>query len=267
MAENLFPREQLSTRGEGGLYTLGHVKRTEIDKPLISVITVVYNGEKYIERAIQSVINQTYDNVEYVIIDGGSNDGTLDVIRKYDEVIDYWLSEPDKGVYDAMSKGLGVVHGDYVLFLGCDDYLFDIFHEVVGYFNNKTTSYYGDVILSKNKKSYDGRFYPLKLFIKNIPHQAIFYSRYVFQEYRFDTKYITVADYALNLKIFSNERYGLKYIPRTIAHYNNESGISSTLVDHAFSKDKPGIIRDCYSKLYYWIYMLLRFAFKRIMVR
>jgi len=81
------------------------------------------------------------------------------------------------------------------------------------------------------------------------------------------TKYITVADYALNLNIFSNKRYGLKYIHMTIAYYNNESGISFTLVDHAFSRDKPEIIRKYYSKPYYWIYMLLRFAFKRIMIR
>jgi glycosyltransferase involved in cell wall biosynthesis len=259
--------EQLYRCGEGGLRTFGYMKSSEIDKPLISVITVIYNGRRFLERTIQSVLNQAYDNVEYIIIDGGSTDGSLDVIKKYDKVIDYWVSEPDSGVYDAMNKGVSLFHGDYVLFLGCDDRLFDIFLEVVSYFDSKTTSYYGDVILSKNNKSYDGRFYTIKLFIKNIPHQAIFYSRHVFEEYRFDSKYITVADYALNLKIFSNKRYGLKYIPCTIAYYNNESGISSTFVDHAFSKDKPGIIREYYSKPYYWIYMLLRFVFKRTMIR
>jgi len=250
-------------RNEGGLRTRGYGKRSELKKPLISVITVVHDGERDLERAILSVTNQTYDNVEYIIIDGGSTDGTLDIIKKYDDVVDYWLSEPDKGVYDAMNKGIKHFHGDYVLFLGCDDSLFDVFHEAANLFDGSTTSYYGDVILSKNKKSYDGRFFPLKLFIKNIPHQAIFYSKHVFDEYRFDCKYITVADYALNLKIFSNKRYGLEYIPKTMANYNNEYGLSSTLVDHEFSKDKPSIIREYYATTFYWIYMILRFLFKR----
>ena len=244
-------------------YSTENVSSDAEKDPMITIITVVLNGAQYLRESMRSVERLTYKNIEYIIIDGGSSDETVDIIKQNESFVDYWVSEPDRGVYDAMNKGIDASKGDYILFLGCDDSLFDIFHEVTGYFNSKTASYYGDVILSKNIKSYDGRFFPLKLFIKNIPHQAIFYSKHVFDEYRFDTKYVTVADYALNLKIYSNSRYGLKYIPRTIANYNNENGLSSTLVDHEFSKDKPGIIRQHYSKLYYWIYMILRFIFKR----
>jgi len=258
---------QSNTCRNGGLRSRGYFKGSELTKPLISVITVVYNGREYIERAINSVLEQTYDNVEYLIIDGGSTDGTLDIIEKYDEVVDYWVSEPDHGVYDAMNKGIELFHGDYVLFLGCDDILYDVLQEVVGYFNSSSTSYYGNVILSENQRVYGGRFFPLKLFIQNIPHQAIFYSKQVFSEYSFDCKYITVADYALNLKLFSNKKYGLKYIPKTIANYNNERGLSSTLIDHQFSKDKPGIIQKHYSVFYYWFYMMLRFVFKKNKVK
>lgn len=247
---------------EGGLRAKGYTKGSALDKPLISVITAVYNGAESIEQAVQSVINQTYDNVEYIVVDGGSTDGTLDILNKYDDVLDYWVSGSDEGVYDAMNKGLGLFQGDYVLFLGCDDTLFDVFHEIADSFKDKATSYYGDVILSNNSERYDGRFNPLKLFIKNIPHQAIFYSRYVFDEYRYECKYTTVADYALNLKVFANNRYGLKYINKTIAKYNNENGLSSTLVDNEFSIDKPEIIRKHYSGFYYLIYMLLRFVFR-----
>lgn len=243
--------------------TRGHQKHAEINKPLISVITAVLNGVEHIERAIHSVLNQTYENIEFIIVDGGSTDGTLDLIKQYDEVVDYWVSEPDRGVYDAMNKGLGLVRGDYILFLGCDDQLYDVFHEVVRYFQDSMTSYYGNVVLSNNKKIYGGNFSPLKLFVQNIPHQAIFYSKHVFKEYLFDCRYITVADYDLNLKVFSNKNYGLKYIPKTIANYNNEQGISSILIDHQFSKDKPGIIQKHYSVFYYWLYMILRFIFKR----
>ena len=260
--ESQFLSKQLDRCWEGGLRTHGYFKSSGFDKPLISVITVVYNGKKHIEQAILSVIGQGYDNVEYIIVDGESTDGTLDVIKKYDEVVDYWISEPDHGVYDAMNKGVNISHGDYLLFLGCDDSLFDVLKDVAGLLDKGMMSYYGDVILSKNKELYDGRFYSLKLFIKNIPHQAIFYSRHVFDEYGFNCKYKAVADYELNLKLFSNKKLGLKYIPKTIATYNNEDGVSSILNDYAFSLDKSVVIKKYYSTFYYIIYVSLRFLLK-----
>ncbi|NCR56260.1 MAG: glycosyltransferase, partial [Microcystis aeruginosa L211-07] len=104
-------------RGEGGLRTKGYFKHsyTETSElsekfavPLVTIITVVFNGEKHLEQTIQSVISQTYNNVEYIIIDGGSTDGTVDIIRKYEEVIDYWVNEPDAGISDAMNKGISL---------------------------------------------------------------------------------------------------------------------------------------------------------------
>ena len=100
--------------------------------PLVSIITVVFNGKKYLEQTIQSVINQTYDNIEYIIIDGGSTDGTLDIIRKYEEVIDYWVSEPDDGLYDAMNKGIQLVTGEIIGIINSDDwYIKDAISKVV----------------------------------------------------------------------------------------------------------------------------------------
>ncbi|MFV9924546.1 MAG: glycosyltransferase [Francisella endosymbiont of Hyalomma scupense] len=81
-------------------------------KPLITVITVVYNGEAYLEKTILSVINQTYESVEYIIIDGGSTDGTIDIIKKYESKINYWISEAYNGIYDAMNKGIKLATGD-----------------------------------------------------------------------------------------------------------------------------------------------------------
>ena len=88
------------------------------NNPLISVVTVSYNAVSTIEQTILSVINQTYPNIEYVIIDGESTDGTVDVIKKYADRITYWVSEPDKGIYDAMNKGMGISTGDFLIFIG-----------------------------------------------------------------------------------------------------------------------------------------------------
>ena len=90
-------------------------------KQLISIITAVYNGEKHLEETIQSIINQTYPNMEYIIIDGGSTDMTLEIIKKYETKISYWISEKDDGISDAFNKGVKVANGDYINFQGDGD--------------------------------------------------------------------------------------------------------------------------------------------------
>lgn len=94
---------------------------TMTDEKKVSIITISYNAEAYIERTIKSVIGQSYSNVEYIIIDGASTDGTLDIIKKYENHIDVCVSEPDKNLYDAMNKGLGKATGDYVVFMNSGD--------------------------------------------------------------------------------------------------------------------------------------------------
>jgi len=107
---------------EGGLRLQGAGKRSLPKMPLISVITVVYNGVDYIDETILSVIDQSYENIEYIIIDGGSDDGTVERIRKYNDYIDYWISESDSGMYDAIVKGFTLVNGEIVCYLNAGDY-------------------------------------------------------------------------------------------------------------------------------------------------
>lgn len=95
----------------------------ELNLPTVSIITVVYNGVDLLEGTIQSVLQQTYPNIEYLIIDGASKDGTLEIIKKYDNQIDQWISEPDKGLYDAMNKGIQLATGDYLWFMNCGDHI------------------------------------------------------------------------------------------------------------------------------------------------
>ena len=105
-----------------GLKTKGMKKEISKERPLISIITPVLNNAEYLEQTIQSVIDQDYDNIEYIIIDGGSTDGTLDIIKKYNDKINFWISEPDKGIYDAQNKGVSRATGKYFAVLNSGDF-------------------------------------------------------------------------------------------------------------------------------------------------
>jgi glycosyltransferase involved in cell wall biosynthesis len=136
----------------GGLRTEGFFKHSEKDKPLISIVTVVYNGQKHIEETILSVLNQSYDNVEYIIIDGGSTDDTLNIIKKYNDSIDYWISERDDGISDAFNKGIRCCSGQLVGLINADDYYEANSFECVieGYLNTSGES--EKIIYGKTKK-------------------------------------------------------------------------------------------------------------------
>ncbi|CNC38740.1 glycosyltransferase family 2 protein [Yersinia similis] len=111
----------------GGLRTRGIHKSSTENTPLISIVTVVFNGADLIENTIKSIISQSYSNVEFIVIDGGSSDGTLDILNRYDDAIDFWISEKDKGIYDAMNKGVKYCSdGSWIIILGSDDELLNI---------------------------------------------------------------------------------------------------------------------------------------------
>lgn len=118
---NLFLSPKQNCKEEGGLRILGYSKKNISNKPLITIVTVVLNNKKNIEETILSVINQSYSNLEYIIIDGGSTDGTLDIIKKYENKIDYWISEKDKGIYFAMNKACKLALGEGLCFLNSGD--------------------------------------------------------------------------------------------------------------------------------------------------
>lgn len=115
------------------------VKNSE--QPLITIITAVYNASEFLERTILSVLNQTWSNIEYIIIDGGSTDGTLDIIRKYEQPIAYWVSEPDKGIYDAWNKAIKLARGEWIVFLGAGD----------TYYPNAVSTYMNTIEASENR--------------------------------------------------------------------------------------------------------------------
>ncbi len=174
------------------------------DKPLISIITVVYNGEKFLEKTIQSVINQTYKNIEYIIIDGGSTDGTVDIIKKYEKYISHWVSERDEGIYDAMNKGMEVASGDFATFMNGGDSFYEdgVIESVVEKITDREKVYFGRAEnISNNSPSWlhpDMKYNQKniqKWLIKQMPnHQAMFFPKCFFKKYKYDLKYKIFAD-------------------------------------------------------------------------
>lgn len=117
----LYPDLTGRRQAEGGLRLDGIFKVSQPGRPLVTIVTAVFQNEDSFQRCIDSVVRQTYPNVEYIIVDGGSRDGTVDLIRRNEDVVDYFISEPDKGIYSAMNKGIELAQGDYICLLNSDD--------------------------------------------------------------------------------------------------------------------------------------------------
>lgn len=200
----------------------------------ISVITVCYNVVSTIEDTILSVINQTYSNIEYIIIDGGSTDGTVDIIKKYSSKISYWISEPDKGIYDAMNKGVYKAKGTWIQFLNSGDVFFnahvieDVIKKIYGNGVLKDIIY-GDIICKFNFGKLLLKPSSLENFKYYFPisHPAIFVKKYIFKKYSFDITYHISADYELFYRLF-NDGKSFQYINIPIVIFDAMAGISST---------------------------------------
>jgi glycosyltransferase involved in cell wall biosynthesis len=109
----------------GGKRCKGHTKKPSPGKPLVSIVTVVLNDRTGLQKTIESVLNQTYDNIEYLVIDGGSTDGTTELLKTYDDRIDYWISEPDQGISDGFNKGISLATGEIVGIINAADWYED----------------------------------------------------------------------------------------------------------------------------------------------
>lgn len=229
--------------------------------PLITVVTAVLNSKNTIEDTITSVLNQNYQNIEYIILDGKSTDGTLDILYSYKKQISCLVSEPDHGVYDAFNKGIDLAHGDWIYFLGADDkfvdqnVLTDIFSK-----KYKSKMIYGNVIWGDTGTTYDGKFTKVKFYYHNICQQAIFYHKDVFRIIgKFELKYKLLADWVLNMRCFKSNIIAPMYLDKIIANYST-NGISFTNMDTVFTKERQYLIKDIfgpfhyiYFKYFYWI--------------
>jgi glycosyltransferase involved in cell wall biosynthesis len=215
----------------GGLRTRGIRKESRENMPLITVITVVRNGEKTLEQTILSVINQTYTNIEYIVVDGASTDGTLDIIRKYEDRVDYWQSEPDEGIYYAMNKGIDLAGGEWINFMNSGDWFYgnDILKDVfLIHIDNTIGVIYGSTckIYPKYKKidippqiGYMKRSLPFC-------HQSSFVRRALMNR-KFDMRFKQAADNAFFYDLYK-DNISFLYVNKTIANYEAYYGFSAS---------------------------------------
>ena len=216
---------QAGTRKEGGTRIRKADRQPESGAPLISLITVAYNAAATIEDTIRSVLSQTYTNVEYIIIDGGSRDGTSGILDKYDDRVDYWLSEKDGGIYDAMNKGIAMASGDVVGFLNADDYFADesVLEQVAGVFRHESIdACYADLIYVSSDNRRALRYWKSKPFSKGAfgagwcpAHPTFYVRKSVIDRYgSFDQSFLLAADAELMMRYLERNGVRAEYIPQ-----------------------------------------------------
>jgi glycosyltransferase involved in cell wall biosynthesis len=206
------------------------------DQPKVSIITVCFNSAKTIRDTIESVINQTYDNIEYIIIDGGSTDGTLDIIREYEPYIAKWVSEPDNGIYDAMNKGIKMATGDIIGIINSDDwYALDCISSIVHTFitDPKIDVVHGNIVICDE----DGiMLYHIKSEVDikkdlykrmTVFHPTMFTKKAIYEtEGLYHDKYLIAADYDLLFRVV-RENYRIKNLDKELA-FMRLGGISNS---------------------------------------
>ncbi len=206
----------------------------------ISIITVVYNNVSQIEETMLSVLNQKYNNTEYIVIDGQSSDGTLDIVYQYKNDIDIIISEPDKGIYDAMNKGTKLATGDWILYLNSGDCLYDK-NTLSNIFKNqnyfKYSFLYGAVVAKRNgvlRRSVPKDLDTIKI-QKPFNHQALFSRSALSKAYLFNLSYPICADYDFVYHYY-NKGKKFEYVPHIVSKVNADEGASKRSLKKTFEE-------------------------------
>lgn len=197
----------------------------------VTIVTVTYNAVSTIEQTILSVINQTYSNIEYIIIDGGSADGTMDIVKKYADRISCIISEPDKGIYDAMNKGIKVSTGEWINFMNSGDifYNYDVVTNMMKCQLFDCLVIYGKTIVKYLWGTYIITPAEMSILSKTMPfcHQSTFVRTAYLKDNMFDLNYRITADYKLFHFIYVNYPNSFFYFSDIISEYDSINGVSS----------------------------------------
>lgn len=194
----------------------------------VTLLTVTYNSEKYLEECIHSVISQSYPNIEHIIIDAASTDGTLEIIQRYDQHIAQWISEKDNGMYDAINKGIALASGSIIGILNSDDKLAsaDVIEKIVDcFYNNEIDAVYGDLVYVEQLKTQNIIRYWKGVSYKRLrfnygwmPAHPTFYVRtnLIAELGGYESHYFTAADYEFMARYLYRFRINAMYLPKLI---------------------------------------------------
>jgi glycosyltransferase involved in cell wall biosynthesis len=248
------PDETGGRLAEGGLRLQGQHKGPMAGLPLVSIVTISLNAAATIGQTIASVLRQTYANVEYIVVDGASTDGTLDVIRSYQQAIDYFVSEPDRGLYAAMNKAIGLASGDYVLVLNADDWYADDAVEALV----AARSYSGCDVVSALAQYVDAAGRPVQQ-MRSMPfdaglrlrmalrHETMLVPASIYERFgAYDESYRVIADFDFTRKLFEA---GVTHyeVPRALLFFRN-TGVSSTALDK-LAADRARLLAEQFPEL------------------
>lgn len=227
---------------------------------VLTIIIATYNAGSYIKECVESIIKNVTGSYELIIVDGNSQDNTLEIINEF-KMLNYTLiSEPDKGIYDAMNKGVALTHGRWIIFLGADDRILPSFSKIFPLLHDPNAIYYGNC---KNEDyELGGEFSSYKLAKMNLCHQAILYPKAVFKKYQFNLNYPVFGDYLLNIQCWGDSSFKKAYLNIDLAYYNMQ-GFSSTAQDDDFKRDKPLLIKKYLGYLIYVKYKFRKFKESR----
>ena len=205
----------------------------------VSIIIVTYNAGQDLQACFDSIRKQASSAIEVIVVDGGSKDNTVDIIRSNNDIIATWISEKDDGIYDAMNKAIKLTKQDWIYFMGADDTLLPEFSTMLEALRDPYTIYYGSVLAKGGK--YLGYMNPYRQAKIGICHQAMIYPKYVFNTYQFDPIYRISADHHLNMKCWADKTIQFQFVDLIIANFNH-TGISSVQKDQLFEKRKASLI-------------------------
>ena len=221
--------------------------------PKISIITVAFNSVKTIQDTIESILLQDYKNIEYIIIDAGSSDGTVEIIKSFGDKITYFISESDHGIYDGMNKGIKAASGDLIGILNSDDFYpnnFILSNVAKTFVCHQCDAAYGDLVYVRN---YDkdkivrywkaGDYSALK--IKNgwmLPHPTFFVKKSIYDRFGlYNTELKSAADYEMILKLLYKQNISVKYIPMILVNMRIGGASNSSLMNRIKANKEDGL--------------------------
>jgi glycosyltransferase involved in cell wall biosynthesis len=232
----------------------------------LSIVTVTYNAEKFVENTLKSVISQNFPDMEYIVIDGKSTDGTLAIINSYASHIQKIVSEPDNGIFDAMNKAIGMAKGEWIYFLNAGD-LFannNVLNSIPWQELNTKTAFYGDMIYVRGSHEEFSKSRPVAFLHESMPasHQAFFVKTQAAKATGFDLQYKYAADYDMMFRLINE--YGdnsFAHIPLVIAKYEAAEGFSSRYPNDVFGEVIT--IRSHIKKNWRWYWDYAKYSLKK----